>query len=85
MPMELQEVRKNKARIIIGKNGVNSGIKKEISQNIKRYRFLKIKVLKTALSSDYSIKNLISDLLSDTNFEVIEIRGSSVILSEKPK
>ncbi|MBN2156348.1 MAG: YhbY family RNA-binding protein [Candidatus Lokiarchaeota archaeon] len=83
--MELQEVRKNKARIIIGKNGVNSGIKKEISQNIKRYRFLKIKVLKTALSSDYSIKNLISDLLSDTNFEVIEIRGSSVILSEKPK
>ena len=83
--MELQAVRRNKAGIIIGKNQLSQGTITQIKEHIKRNDIVKIKILKNALSSEYSKQDLIADLISRTNFHVIETRGNTVILSSSEK
>jgi len=78
--MELNEIRSQKAGVIIGKNGISPGVIKEIQDRMKQNRFVKIKILKSALSSEYAKKDLVDNLVNQTNFQVIEIRGNSVIL-----
>jgi RNA-binding protein YhbY len=43
------------------------------------------KILKSALSADYSKEKLIEDLIAKTNLHKIDQRGYSVILSNLPK
>ncbi len=83
--MELHAVRRNKAGVIIGKNQLSQGTLSQIKEHIKRNGIVKIKILKNALSSDYSKQDLISDLISRTNFYVIETRGFTIILSSSEK
>jgi RNA-binding protein YhbY len=78
-------VQHQKASIIIGKNRLNSGILKEIETHIKRKGMIKIKILKAALTPDYSKSDLINDLVSQTNLCLIDVRGYSVIVSNSPR
>ena len=79
--MELRQVRHQKAGIIIGKNRLSDGIIKSIKENVKKHGIVKIKILKSALSIEYTKENLISDIVTATNFHVIEQRGYTVIIS----
>ena len=81
--MELHEVRHQKAKVIIGKNGLSSGTIKVIQDLVKKDRILKVKILKSALSSDFSKDKLIEDLVSETKLIAIEVRGYTVILSNE--
>ena len=82
--MELADVQHQKASIIIGKNRLNPGILKEIASHIKRKGMIKIKILKSALSPEYSKKDLINDLVSLTKLFIVDKRGYSVIVSNSP-
>ncbi len=82
--MELQYIRHQKAGVIIGKNQLNEGTVKLIRDHIKRQGMVKIKILKSALSIDYTKEKLIQDLISITKFHVIEKRGYSLIVSNSP-
>ena len=81
--MELQSIRHQKARVILGKNGLSEGTLKEIQNHIKRDEFVKIKILKTALSTEYSKEQLIQELISYV--QIVEVRGHSVIVSKSQK
>ena len=83
--MELHTVRRNKAGIIIGKNQLSQGTINQIEEHIKRNGIVKIKILKTALSSEYSKNDLIAELSSRAKFHVIESRGYTVILTSSEK
>ena len=80
--MELHEVRHQKAKIIIGKNGLSPGTIKGIQDFIKREGIVKVKILKSALTVEYSKNEFVKDLISKTNLHVIETRGFSVILTK---
>ena len=78
--MELRNIRDQKAKVIIGKNGVSPGIIKTILEIIKQEGVVKVKILKTALDMEYTKKDLIQDLTIKSNLDVMETRGYSVIL-----
>jgi RNA-binding protein YhbY len=83
--MELQDIIHRKANVIIGKSGLSQGSIKEIQFHIKKNSLVKVKILKSALSADYSKEKLIEDLIAKTNLHKIDQRGYSVILSNLPK
>ena len=83
--MDIQDIRHQKASVIIGKNGLSTGTIKLIQDLTKKNGMVKIKILKTALSPDYSKENLMEDLIAKTNLYKIEIRGFSAIVSKNPK
>ena len=80
--MELHEIRHQKAKIIIGKNGLSSGTIKAIQDFVKREGIVKVKILKSALTAEYSKNELVKDLINKTDLHVIETRGFSVILTK---
>jgi RNA-binding protein YhbY len=79
--MDLQEIRHRKAHVIIGKNGLSAGTLKLIQDLVKKNGIVKIKILKSALTSDYSKEILVKELITKTNLHLIEIRGYSAIVS----
>lgn len=81
--MDLQKIRHQKARVIVGKNGINEGTLKEIQNHIKRNEFVKIKILKSALSVEFPKEKLIQEL--NAYVHVIEMRGYSVIVTNFQK
>ena len=83
--MDIQDIRHQKAGVIIGKNGLSTGTIKVIQDLTKKNDMVKIKILKSALSPNYSKENLIDDLISKTSLYKIEIRGFSAIVSKYPK
>ncbi|MHA1111125.1 MAG: YhbY family RNA-binding protein [Promethearchaeota archaeon] len=82
--MDLQEIRHRKAHVIIGKNGLSIGTLKLIQDLIKKNSFVKIKILKSALATDYSKEKLVEEIITKTNLHLIEIRGYSAIISLVP-
>jgi RNA-binding protein YhbY len=79
--MDLQEIRHRKAHVIIGKNGLSKGTLKLIQDLAKKNGIVKIKILKTALNSDYTKENLVSEVIAETHLHLIEIRGFSAIIA----
>ena len=80
--MELRDIQHQKAGIIIGKKGLSEGTISLIRETIKKQGIVKIKILKTALSPEYSIEMLIKDLITITEYHLVEKRGFSVIISQ---
>lgn len=65
---------------ILGKNRINDEFIKHIFKLLKRYKIIKIKVLKSAVH-DTSIKTLAEELATATNSFLLDVRGKTFILS----
>ena len=82
--MDLHEIQHRKAKVIIGKNGLSPGTLKLVQDLAKKNNLVKIKILKTALSEEYSKEDLVKELTVKTNLHLIEIRGYSAIVAMNP-
>ncbi len=83
--LDLPEIQHRKAHVTIGKNGLSEGTLKLIQDLTKKNGIIKIKILKSALNSDYSKEILVNELITKTYLHLIEMRGYSAIISMKPR
>lgn len=63
----------------IGKNGITESVIEEIKKQVKAYRLVKIKMLKTTPEGE-DIKQAAEKLADATGTTLIEVRGSTVVL-----
>lgn len=63
----------------IGKNGITDSVVEEIKKQVKAYRLVKIKMLKTTPEGE-DIKQAAAKLAQATGTTLIEVRGSTVVL-----
>lgn len=70
------------AIVRIGKNGLTPGIKHEVDKNIKKYKLIKVKLLK-ALVDSVDRKEFAKELAENTGTFLIQITGSVVVLYRK--
>lgn len=65
---------------ILGKKGISEEFITHVSKLLKKYKIIKIKVLKSAISQS-NIKDLAKQISNETNSHLIDVRGRMVILS----
>lgn len=65
--------------INIGKNGMTDPVIEEIKKQVKAYRLIKVKMLKTGPDGE-DIKQAAEKLAIATATTLIEVRGSTVVL-----
>jgi RNA-binding protein len=63
----------------IGKNGITDAVVEEIKKQVKAYRLVKIKMLKTTPEGE-DVKEAAQKLAEVTGTTLIEVRGSTVVL-----
>jgi RNA-binding protein len=66
---------------ILGKKGISEEFITHVSKLLKKYKIIKIKVLKSAISQS-NIKDLAKQISNETNSHLIDVRGRMVILSK---
>lgn len=70
-----------KATMQIGKGGITDGVKREIKEQLKKRRIIKIKFLQNADRENF--KEKIEKLAEDVNAEILEIRGFTAVLKKR--
>lgn len=65
--------------IAIGKKGITEALVRELSDQLRQHKLVKVKILRTALSN-VDRKTLSEDLSSRTESQLVEIRGSNAVL-----
>ncbi len=70
-----------KATVQIGKDGVTEGVIKEIRQQLKKRKIIKIKFLQNADRDNF--KEKIESIARETNAEIVEIRGFTAVLKKR--
>ncbi len=65
---------------ILGKKGISEDFIAHIASLLKKYKIIKIKVLKSA-TSQFNIKILADQISKATNSYILDIRGRKVIIS----
>ena len=66
----------------IGKNGLTEGIVNEMIRQLKKKKLIKVKLLKSFVQ-DRNKKELIEEISSATDSEVIDLVGFVVVLRKK--
>lgn len=64
----------------VGKDGLDQGIYDEISNQLKKNRLIKIKVLS---NSDDNAKGTAESIAEATNSVVVDVRGGVIVLTDK--
>jgi RNA-binding protein len=67
----------------LGKKGITDDFIAHVVKLLKKYKTIKIKVLKSALSGK-NIKALADEIAKATNSHVLDTRGRTLILSKLP-
>ena len=65
----------------LGKKGISEEFITHVSKLLKKYKVIKIKVLKSAISKS-NIKDLAKQISNETNSYIIDVRGRTLILSK---
>ncbi|MCL2509853.1 MAG: YhbY family RNA-binding protein [Methanomassiliicoccaceae archaeon] len=64
----------------VGKEGVDEGLLKEITAQLKKARLIKVKVLSTV---DLETKEAAEKLAESTNSVIVDVRGGVIVLTDK--
>ena len=80
------EVQQESASVCIGKNGLTESVLKEIDNQLKRKKVLKVRVHRAALeSSNMDRKEVAKYVASKLGAKLLEVRGRTFVLyREKP-
>ena len=81
---DFKEVLKEKPHSNIGKNGLTDNAVEHLMKLLKRYKTIKVKVLKSALS-DSTLDEIAEEAVKKTNSHLLDTRGKIFILSSKHK
>jgi RNA-binding protein YhbY len=65
----------------LGKKGISEEFITHVSKLLKKYKVIKIKVLKSGISKS-NIKDLAKQISIETNSHLIDVRGRTLILSK---
>ena len=65
----------------LGKKGISEEFITHVSKLLKKYKVIKIKVLKSGISKS-NIKDLAKQISTETNSHIIDVRGRTLILSK---
>ena len=71
-----------KPTIWIGKNGVSQQMLAEIDRQLEKTEMVKVRILKTALTTDKA-KTIASNIAKSTKSILVEVRGHTIILYRK--
>ncbi len=83
---KVNEIKAASAQIIIGKNGLTQEILENIKKKLKKDKILKVKLLKTAPEfAEMDRKEFAAAIAQNTNANLLEVRGYSVILEKKQR
>ena len=66
----------------LGKNGISDEFVTHVAKLLKKYKTIKVKVLKSALSQS-NTKDLAVQIAKSTNSYILDIRGRTVIISKR--
>jgi RNA-binding protein len=81
---KLNKIKVASAQIIIGKNGLTEDALENIKKRLKKDKILKVKLLKTAPEfAEMNRKEFADTIARNTNANLLEVRGYSVILQKK--
>ena len=75
---QLPDVRNNKAKVNVGKNGLTPALIKEISIQLGIHLIIKVRFLQNFLADDFDAE--ITKITKKTKSQFVEKRGKTVIL-----
>lgn len=67
----------------LGKNGITDEFLTHVTKLLKRYKMIKIKALKS-VANKLNIKALATEISTNTNSYILDIRGRTIIISKAP-
>jgi RNA-binding protein YhbY len=79
---EFKKVLKAKPNCILGKKGITEEFLNHIDPLLKRYKTIKIKVLK-AVAALSSMKDLANQISKATESSILDTRGNTIIISKQ--
>ncbi len=82
---QLKEAHHSRPDVIIGKRGVTREVIREISKRLKKKKIIKIKMLKTAVSTARERRELAKHVAELVNAELMGIRGRTFILYKEQR
>ncbi len=74
-----------KPAIIIGKNGINDEVIKNIKKHLKTYGLIKIKILKTYIDGDDGVRDkkaIAADIAARCEAKLVDLVGFTVVLAK---
>ncbi len=80
---DFQKVLLSKPHVILGKKGITDEFIKHVLKLLKKYKIIKIKVLKS-IAYNSNIKEIANQISKETNSYLIDVRGKKFILSKYP-
>ncbi len=80
---EFKKVLLGDPHCILGKKGTTLEFLEHVSKLLKRYKIIKIKVLKS-IAENTPVKALAEDIAEKTESYIIDIRGKTFIISKDP-
>jgi RNA-binding protein YhbY len=79
---EFIKILKAKPNCLLGKNGITKEFLNHIDQLLKRYKTIKIKVLKSGASLS-SINDIANQISKATESYILDTRGKTIIISKQ--
>lgn len=64
----------------IGKGGVSEGIVSEAKRLLKKHKFIKVRLLRSAGSDKYTKKGFFEDLCQQTGAKLAGVRGNTAVI-----
>ncbi len=68
------------AMLQIGKAGVSEGSIKEIDRLLKEHKYMKIRILRTAMDSGLTKEQLLDEICNKTGAQLVGIRGNTAVV-----
>ncbi|MCW4026143.1 MAG: YhbY family RNA-binding protein [Candidatus Bathyarchaeota archaeon] len=68
------------AMMSIGKSGVSDGVVKEAKRLLKKHKYIKVRLLRSAMLENLSKDDIVQNLCLSTGAKMVGIRGNTVVI-----
>ena len=68
------------AMMNIGKGGVSDGVVKETKRLLKKHKYIKVRLLRSALTENSSKDEIVQSLCLSTGARMVGIRGNTAVI-----
>lgn len=68
------------AMMNIGKGGVSDGVVKEAKRLLKKHKYIKVRLLRSAMLENPSKDDIVQNLCLSTDAKVVGIRGNTAVI-----
>ena len=68
------------AMMNIGKGGVSEGVVKETKRLLKKHKYIKVRLLRSALTENSSKDDIVQNLCMSSGAKMVGIRGNTAVI-----